>query len=46
MQINKAGYFWLDSWVMGNVIQLATQDFCRRFLDRCLVVGGVLIMNV
>jgi len=34
MQINRAGYFWLDSWVMGNVIQLATQDFCRRFLDR------------
>ena len=27
------GYFYLDSWVMANIIQLATQDFCRRFLN-------------
>lgn len=33
MQINSPGYYWLDSWVMANVIQLATQDFCTRFLD-------------
>lgn len=32
-QITKFGYFWLDTWVMANVIQLATQDFCTRFLD-------------
>lgn len=32
MRITKIGYFWLDTWVMANVIQLATQDFCTRFL--------------
>lgn len=26
-------YFWLDSWVLGNVIQLCTQNFCARFID-------------
>ena len=26
-------YFWLDSWVLANIIQLATQSFCNRFLD-------------
>ena len=34
MEINKFGYYWLDTWVMANVIQLATQDFCRRYLNR------------
>ena len=33
MQIRRLGYFWLDSWVLANVIQLSTQDFCRRFLN-------------
>ena len=33
MQIKNFGYFWLDSWVMANVIQLATQDFCSRYLN-------------
>lgn len=28
------GYRWLDVWVMANIIQIATQKFCRRFLDR------------
>ena len=28
------GYFWLDSWVLANVVQLGTQKFCRRFLNR------------
>ncbi len=32
--IGNAGYYWLDTWVMGNVVQLATQSFCMRFLDR------------
>ena len=32
--IGNAGYYWLDTWVMGNVVQLATQHFCMRFLDR------------
>lgn len=26
-------YFWLNSWILANVIQLATQDFCDRFVD-------------
>lgn len=26
-------YHWLNSWILANVIQLATQDFCDRFLD-------------
>lgn len=25
-------YHWLNSWILGNVIQLATQDFCDRFI--------------
>lgn len=26
-------YFWLNSWVMANIIQLGTQSFCKRFID-------------
>lgn len=26
-------YYWLNSWILANVIQLATQDFCDRFVD-------------
>lgn len=26
-------YHWLNSWILANVIQLATQDFCDRFID-------------
>lgn len=33
MEINRFGYYWLDTWVLANVIQLATQDFCTRFLN-------------
>lgn len=33
MEINRFGYYWLDTWVLANVIQLATQDFCARFLN-------------
>lgn len=33
MQINKSGYYWLDTWIMANVIQLSTQEFCNRFLN-------------
>lgn len=28
------GYFWLDSWVLANLVQLGTQRFCERFLNR------------
>ena len=34
LHIRKFGYFWLDTWVMANVIQLATQDFCKHYLNR------------
>lgn len=34
MEIGKFGYFWLDTWVLANIIQLGTQDFCRKFLNR------------
>ena len=34
VQISKFGYFWLDTWVLANVVQLATQDFCTRFLNQ------------
>ena len=34
MEIATFKYYWLDTWVMANVIQLATQDFCLRYLNR------------
>ena len=33
MKINRPAYFWLDTWVIANVIQLATQDFCKKYLN-------------
>ena len=27
------GYMRLNSWVFGNILQLGTQSFCRRFVD-------------
>ncbi len=33
ISINNFSYYWLDTWVFANVIQLATQDFCIRFLN-------------
>lgn len=33
LNINNFGYYWLDTWVLANVIQLATQDFCIRYLN-------------
>lgn len=36
-------YFWLDSWVMANIIQLATQDFCEKFVDYKMDPGRRLI---
>lgn len=26
-------YFWLNSWVLANIIELATQSFCQQFVD-------------
>lgn len=34
MEIRKFGFYWLDTWVLANVIQLATQDFCLRHLNK------------
>ena len=33
MEAYNLGYYWLETWLLANVIQLATQDFCRRFLN-------------
>ena len=40
MKISRYGYFWLDTWVMANIIQLGTQDFCTRFLNHSNDPGG------
>ncbi|NLL28018.1 MAG: four helix bundle protein [Bacteroidales bacterium] len=34
MQLNNFGYYWLDTWVLASIIQLATQEFCLRNLTR------------
>ena len=34
LEIRNFKYFWLDTWVMANVIQLGTQHFCLRHLNR------------
>lgn len=33
MKIGSPGYYWLDTWILANVIQLSTQEFCRKFLN-------------
>ncbi len=33
-RIKQFGYYWLDGWIIANIIQLATQDFCTQFLNR------------
>ncbi len=41
MNFDKSGGFrWLDSWVMGSIIQLATIRFCENFLTRQLDPTG------
>ena len=41
MHFDKTGGFrWLDSWVMGSIIQLATFRFCDKFLTRRLDPTG------
>lgn len=40
VKISRFGYYWLDTWVMANVVQLATQDFCARFLNNANDPGG------
>lgn len=31
---STAGYLYLDSWVLANILQLSTVSFCRRFLNK------------
>ena len=33
MEIAIFKFYWLDTWGLANVIQLATQDFCIRYLN-------------
>jgi len=41
MNFDKPGGFrWLDSWVMGSIVQLATHRFCEKFLTRPLDPTG------
>lgn len=41
MHFDKPGGFrWLDSWVMGSIVQLATIRFCEKFLTRQLDPTG------
>lgn len=28
------GYYFLDVWIMANIIQLSTLEFCQRFLNK------------
>ncbi len=28
----SGNYFWLDSWVLANILQFGTQSFCDRFI--------------
>ncbi len=30
------GYYFLDAWVMANILQLATLEYCREQLDRTI----------
>lgn len=32
-------YFWLDSWILANILQLGTQSFCHRFIDHKIDPG-------
>lgn len=33
------GYYWLNSWILANILQLATQEFCERYID-CRIDPG------
>ncbi len=36
-------YYWLDSWILANILQLATQEFCDRFIDYRIDPGRRLV---
>lgn len=33
---SPSSYLWMDSYILANIIELASQDFCERFLTRDL----------
>ncbi len=33
-KITGTSFFWLKSWTLANIIQLATIDFCKHFLNQ------------
>lgn len=33
LKIRSLSFYWLNTWVMANVIQLGTQEFCKKFLN-------------
>ena len=33
LKIRSLSFYWLNTWVMANVIQLATQEFCKKYLN-------------
>lgn len=37
--IFSQSYFWLDSWILANILQLGTQSFCNRFVDYTIDPG-------
>ncbi len=37
--IFSQSYFWLDSWILANILQLGTQSFCNRFVDYMIDPG-------
>lgn len=32
-EIKDTTYYWLNTWVLSNIIQLGTMEFCRKFLN-------------
>ncbi|MBR4499547.1 MAG: four helix bundle suffix domain-containing protein [Paludibacteraceae bacterium] len=33
LKIRNLSFYWLNTWIMANVIQLGTQEFCKKFLN-------------
>lgn len=40
IKFNSAtSYFWLNAWVLANIIELATQHFCDKYVDYRIDLG-------
>ncbi len=47
MHFDKPGGFrWLNSWVMGSIVHLATFRFCEKFMTRRLDPTGRLYAHL